>query len=103
VRNLLENARRHGGGTPIEASVRPIAEGAALLEVSDRGPGIPPNERERVFEAFYRRAGHSEGRDGGVGLGLALVREIARLHGGEARVRDREGGGTRIEVELRAS
>ncbi len=79
LRNLLENARRHGA-PPIEVSVRAVPSGAEL-RVSDHGPGVPEAERERVFEPFYRRAGSTEG----AGLGLALVRRIARQHGGEAR------------------
>jgi signal transduction histidine kinase len=62
---------------------------------------VPESERERIFEPFYRPAGHSESRDGGVGLGLALVREIARQHRGDARCLPRPGGGTLFEVELR--
>jgi len=79
IRNLLENAVRHGA-PPIELRVDASAQGVEL-SVSDRGPGIAPAERERVFEPFYRR-----GAGGGAGLGLALVRTIARRHGGEARV-----------------
>ncbi|MFN2427080.1 MAG: sensor histidine kinase [Candidatus Binatia bacterium] len=103
VRNLFENARRYGAGSAIEAEVFAGAEGSAVLRVSDRGPGIPPEERERVFEAFYRRAGTSEGEGGGVGLGLALVRRIATSHGGSARVLDRDGGGTTMEVTFARS
>jgi signal transduction histidine kinase len=76
------------------------AEGLRLW-VADRGPGVPEAERERIFEPFYRPTGHSEARDGGVGLGLSLVREIARFYGGDARCLAREGGGTRFEVTLR--
>lgn len=100
VRNLFENAKRYGGGTPIEAQVAWATDGSVVLRVSDRGPGIPPSERERVFEAFYRRSGTSEGEGGGVGLGLALVRRIAESHGGSARALEREGGGTTIEVVM---
>ena len=99
VRNLLQNARRYGGDTPIEISVEPRGH-LARLEVADRGPGIPEEDRERVFEAFYRPKRHSEGNDGGVGLGLALVREIARRHGGDAICLARPGGGTLLRVEL---
>jgi len=101
VRNLVDNAVRHAGGE-VEVSVArlPEAEGACL-RVADRGPGIPEGERLRIFEPFYRPSGHSEGRDGGVGLGLALVAEIARHHGGDAVCRSRPGGGTIFEVILR--
>ena len=100
VRNLFENARRYGGGSGIEAEVAATADGAACLCVHDRGAGIPAEERERVFEAFYRRAGTSEGEGGGVGLGLALVRRIAERHGGSARALERQGGGATLEVRL---
>jgi signal transduction histidine kinase len=69
--------------------------------VCDRGPGVPEAERERIFEPFHRLAGASE-RAGGVGLGLALVRQIARKHGGDARCLPRDGGGSSFEVELPA-
>jgi signal transduction histidine kinase len=101
VRNLFENARRHGGGAAVEASVRRLGSGA-LLRVADRGPGVPEPERERIFEPFYRPPGHREG-EGGVGLGLALVRRIARHHAGDARCLPRPGGGTCFEVELRGA
>jgi signal transduction histidine kinase len=102
VRNLLENARRYAVGSPIEVTVEPIGEAGegARLTVADRGPGVLESDRLRVFEPFYRPEGHSEGRDGGIGLGLALVQEIARHHGGEARCRPRPGGGTLFEVDL---
>jgi len=100
VRNLFENARRYGAGSAIEAEVGATADGSAFLRVSDRGPGIPAEERERVFEAFYRRSGTSEGEGGGVGLGLALVRRIAAGHGGTAKALARDGGGTTVEVVL---
>jgi signal transduction histidine kinase len=99
ARNLLENAHRYGGGSAVEASVVP--EGRwAVLRVEDRGPGVPEAERERIFEPFYRPAGWREGPEGGVGLGLALVRQIARHHGGDARCLPREGGGSCFEVRL---
>jgi signal transduction histidine kinase len=95
LRNLIENARQHGGES-VEVELTRGA-GRALLRVLDRGPGIEGEQAERLFEAFSRGAGAPAG---GVGLGLALVRQIARYHGGEARVVPREGGGTCAEVEL---
>ena len=82
VRNLLENARRYSQGS---ATVRLALQGdQAVLRVCDQGPGVPPDQRERIFEPFYRLPGASE-RDGGVGLGLALVKSIAERHGGSVR------------------
>jgi signal transduction histidine kinase len=101
VRNLVENAQRYGGGTPIEVSVK-REDGCAVLEVTDRGPGVPEAERQRIFEPFYRLAGASEsGR--GSGLGLALVLDIARRHGGDAVCLAAEGGGSRFRVDLPAA
>jgi signal transduction histidine kinase len=98
MRNLLENARRYAAGSKVEASVSALGKGARLA-VADRGPGVPDSERERIFEPFYRPPGSKES-DGGVGLGLALVRQIARRHGGDVRHVNREGGGSIFEVEL---
>ena len=99
VRNLFENARRHAGGAAVRAEVG-LREDAVLVAIEDDGPGIPEDERERVFEPFYRRAGRAEGEGGGVGLGLALVRQIARRHGGDARCLAGAAGGSRFEVTL---
>ncbi len=102
LRNLLENAQRYGTGREANEAVqlRLAREGdAAVLQVADRGPGVPESERERIFEPFYRLRGASE-REGGVGLGLALVQSIARRHGGSVRCLPREGGGAVFEVRL---
>jgi signal transduction histidine kinase len=100
VRNLLENARRHGNASPVELHVAKLGPGRARLRVADRGPGVAESERERIFAPFYRPAGAAESKDGGFGLGLALVRQIARHHGGDARCLVRDGGGTVFEVDL---
>ena len=96
VRNLLENARRHGA-PPFDVTVRRDGD-AVRLQVYDRGRGIPDAERERIFDPFYRVPGSSG--NVGVGLGLALVRQIARRHGGDAKAAARDGGGTCVEVTL---
>jgi signal transduction histidine kinase len=98
VRNLLENARRHAAAGPIEIELNDRADGPAF-EVLDRGPGVPPGERERIFEPFHRLAGHGESA-GGVGLGLALVRQIAHRHGATVTCLPREGGGSRFRVSF---
>jgi signal transduction histidine kinase len=83
VRNLIENAEKHGR-PPVDLYVRQ-ADGLVHLTVVDRGGGVPKDERERVFEPFYR-AGKADAGEApaGTGLGLALVRQIARRHGGDA-------------------
>jgi signal transduction histidine kinase len=105
LRNLLENAKRYGGEGEIAAQVRqaPSAGGGAVdsveIEVCDRGLGVPEAERERIFEPFYRLSGHAE-REGGVGLGLALVRQIVRRHGGTVQCLPRAGGGSCFVIRL---
>jgi signal transduction histidine kinase len=97
LRNLLENARRYGGAD-ITIEVRNGA-GRALVQVCDRGPGVPETLRERIFEPFYRLPGHAE-QAGGVGLGLSLVKQIAERHGGSVRCESRAGGGSCFELNL---
>lgn len=101
IRNLIENAQRYGGDGPITVRVTRNA-GRAVLEVCDRGPGVPESERQRIFEPFYRLTGGREtGR--GSGLGLALVLDIARRHGGDAVCLPADGGGSRFRVDLPAA
>jgi len=97
VRNLLENARRHGAGDVLLTLGR--EGGEAVIEVCDSGPGVPQALQERIFEPFYRLPGASE-RDGGVGLGLALVKSIALRHGGTAHCSNRPGAGVCFTVRL---
>ena len=104
VRNLLENAQRYGGGE-VEiglARVRLRNDDFVSLEVCDRGPGVPEAMRERIFEPFFRLPGHAE-QTGGVGLGLALVKQIAVRHGGSVRCEARQGGGSRFVIEVPAA
>ncbi|NMM14735.1 MAG: HAMP domain-containing protein [Rhodoferax sp.] len=97
MRNLLENARRHAAGD-ITVTLGTTA-GQAVIRVCDRGPGVPPELRERIFEPFYRLPGATE-RDGGVGLGLALVKSIAIRHGGSVFCENRPDGGACFVVQL---
>ncbi|MEO7390834.1 MAG: ATP-binding protein [Ramlibacter sp.] len=97
IRNLLENARRYSTG-PVTMEL--TREGAsAVVRVRDRGPGVPPSERERIFEPFYRLSGASE-RHGGVGLGLALVRSITQRHHGSVACEAQPGGGACFALRL---
>ena len=97
VRNLLENARRHGAGD-ITLTLEKTAQ-HAVIRVCDRGPGVPADLRERIFEPFYRLPGATE-RDGGVGLGLALVKSITLRHGGTVSCENRPDGGACFVVLL---
>jgi signal transduction histidine kinase len=94
VRNLLENAVRHGK-PPVNVRLR-RTEGKAVLEVLDHGPGIPEAERERVFVPFQQLGPDAKGS----GLGLSLVRQIARLHGGDAVVAAGADGANVLRVTL---
>lgn len=97
VRNLLENARRYGAG---EVTVTLSEEAAtAVIAVCDRGPGVPEGLQSRIFEPFYRLPGASE-REGGVGLGLSLVRSIALRHAGAVRCSNQPQGGACFELRL---
>mgnify|MGYP005608667355 FL=1 len=97
IRNLLENARRYSTG---EITVQVLRSGTlAEVRVCDRGPGVPLDQRERIFEPFYRLPGASE-RSGGVGLGLALVRSIAGRHNGSVHCEDHAGGGACFVLRL---
>jgi two-component system osmolarity sensor histidine kinase EnvZ len=94
--NLIDNALRHGGS---EVEVVTSEEGPhAIVEVLDRGPGIPPEAAERMLQPFTRLDAARAGS--GTGLGLAIVDRIAGMHGGTVRLLPREGGGLRARVEL---
>jgi signal transduction histidine kinase len=122
LRNLLENAQRYGqtrGGsgsfqlqaeadvstgmaqataTPIGVELRALRD-RVEVRVSDRGPGVPPAQRERIFEPFFRLPGHTE-TAGGVGLGLSLVKQIAQRHEGKVHSEPRDGGGSCFVLTL---
>ena len=97
MRNLLENARRHAAGDILVTLEQTDAQ--AVIRVCDQGPGVPEELRERIFEPFYRLPGATE-RDGGVGLGLALVKSITLRHGGSVNCENRPEGGACFVVRL---
>ncbi len=102
LRNLLENAQRHNHADRGVVSLSLTStENQFVVTVRDHGPGVPALETDRIFEPFYRAKNASE-RDGGVGLGLALVKTIALRHGGSAVCEDTHGAGGRFVVRLAA-
>ncbi len=97
--NLVENAIRHAGEVPIRISAERFG-GTVRLLVEDEGPGVSPQDRERVFERFFRADRSRSPQTGGTGLGLAIVRELAQAMGGSVAVAERPGGGARFWVDL---
>jgi signal transduction histidine kinase len=97
IRNLLSNAHRHARRVVLSSG-----GGHDLLTVSveDDGAGIPPNEREHVFDRFYRSEPSRDRVSGGSGLGLAIARSIVELHGGRIWIEDSALGGARVRFEL---
>ena len=100
IMNVLENAAKYGphGQTVAVTLVR--AGAAAALLVDDEGPGVPVDERERVFEPFRRGAATVGGAVAGSGIGLSIVREIVRLHGGRVAIESAPMGGARVRIVL---
>lgn len=97
VRNLIENAIKYGGG----AEVRLVADAARIaIIVADRGPGIPAEQLEQVFDAFTRLETSRNRDTGGAGLGLALARAIVREAGGDIKLANRDGGGLEAMITL---
>ena len=100
VANLVENAIKHGGDkNSVRVSVEGLS-GEVSISVSDRGPGIPPSEVPHLFEAFYRGRRARERQVRGSGLGLSLVQQIAREHGGRGEVKTNPGKGSRFSLIL---
>ena len=95
--NLLDNAREHAAGAPVEVTLG-VDEREIVLAVADRGPGVPPDRLERIFERFYKADPSRHG--GSSGLGLAIAAEHAALLGGYLTAANRAGGGLRIELRL---
>lgn len=97
VRNLIENAVKYGARARV--SIALDRDGAAIV-VDDDGPGVPEDERERVFEPFVRLEDSRNRETGGIGLGLAIARMVARSHGGDVVLGVRPGGGGRATLRL---
>jgi signal transduction histidine kinase len=97
MRNLLDNARRYGGGATI--SITGTGTGARIV-VDDRGPGIPEADLDRVFDPFERLETSRSRETGGTGLGLPIARSILRAHGGDVRLFNRTEGGLRTLITL---
>jgi two-component system sensor histidine kinase KdpD len=95
LHNLVDNALKHTAG-PVEVSARE-ADGHILIEVADRGPGLPPGEEQRVFDRFYRGPG---ARGPGMGLGLSICRSIVQIHDGSISAENRPGGGAAFRIRL---
>jgi two-component system phosphate regulon sensor histidine kinase PhoR len=108
VDNVLANAvhyNRENGWVQVTARVEEPAAGTwespiVQIDVSDTGPGIPPDQHERIFERFFRLDQSRARRTGGSGLGLAICREVITLHNGTIRVGTSSSGGTTLEIRM---
>jgi two-component system sensor histidine kinase KdpD len=101
--NLIQNAIKYSPeGTPIGVSARTADSGELEFRVEDEGPGIPVEDRERIFEPFFRNTTAEQSNVPGHGLGLAICQSIVLAHGGRMHVSDRPGGGARFSVFLPA-
>jgi two-component system, OmpR family, sensor histidine kinase KdpD len=99
LRQLLDNAAKYSGeGSKIDVRVKPC-EAGALIEIRDYGPGIPETRQDHIFEKFYR-APETSANTPGTGMGLSIVREIARAHGGHVWVDSRPTEGARFSIVL---
>ncbi|MFN3544140.1 MAG: ATP-binding protein [Thiobacillus sp.] len=99
VANLVQNAQRYGGGTPVELALV-CGKRAARVIVRDAGPGIPDEQLEKVFRPFYRLEASRSQATGGTGLGLAIVRQLAEANGCRITLANRAGGGLEAVLEV---
>ena len=100
VTNLIQNAQRHGGGTPVEL-VLECADRSARVIVRDGGAGIADDQLEKVFRPFYRLESSRSQATGGTGLGLAIVRQLADTNGWKVGLTNRAAGGLEARLEIR--
>jgi len=104
--NIIRNAVRHTApGTAVEITLGCTTgdTGTAIIRVSDRGPGVPPDELEKIFQPFYRVADARDRESGGAGLGLAIAERVARMHGGRIHAENRPDGGLAVIMSINAS
>jgi signal transduction histidine kinase len=100
VLNLLDNSVKYGPvGQTVNVSLTSTAD-KVIIAVEDKGPGVPRSEREKIWDPYVRLSRAAESAAGGSGIGLSIVRELVRLHGGRAWVEDAAGGGARFIVEF---
>ena len=97
--NLMENAAYYGDGAPVEVDLH-CGDRAISIQIADRGPGIPADQLEAVFQPFHRLESSRSDKTGGSGLGLAIARQLADKHGWNIRLHPRDGGGTVAKLEL---
>jgi signal transduction histidine kinase len=102
VGNLVANARRHAGGSPLRVRAHRAHDGGVDIDVEDRGPGIDPADLPHVFEPFYRGRRAIAEQVPGTGLGLAVVRGVTEAHGGNVSVRSRPAEGATFTLHLPA-
>ena len=103
VLNLLDNAVKYGGHSQTVTVGTSVRGDRVRLWIDDEGEGVPERERERVWTSFYRLDRHANSAVAGSGIGLYVVRELARQHGGDSWIEDAPGGGARVVVELNAA
>jgi two-component system, OmpR family, osmolarity sensor histidine kinase EnvZ len=99
VSNLIQNAQRYGGGSPVELVLECAAKQARVI-VRDTGAGIPDDQLEKVFRPFYRLEASRSQATGGTGLGLAIVRQLAETNGWNVSLRNRATGGLEAVLEM---
>jgi two-component system sensor histidine kinase GlrK len=98
--NLVSNAIKFSPPYGEIAILANLKGNELVVEVRDQGPGVPPAERDRIFDPFYQGATQAQGAVKGTGLGLAIVREYVAAHGGRVSVLDRSGPGASVQLRL---
>ena len=101
IENVVRNAIRYTeAGSSVEIRLQKDSNGRAVVEVSDRGPGIPESELQSIFQPFYRLDLARAAQTGGFGVGLAIAERAVKLHNGSIRASNRAGGGATIQISL---